>query len=269
MSQRNIIIAIVAVLLVLLLAWAWKTCRLGKYSAKSCPAATKGSFCGSTPAPGAMSEAAGLFELGCRMASEGFCGSTPAPAAIAEAQGLMQMGWRPERMRPRPTCAGPHPTAIAEAQSLQHAGALRPGSPYYQEWRSPEGFRRSPERFQGCAGVSPEAVGELEMLQALQAAPTGQAEQMRSNPAQVSARRARFASVSEGFGGPAQAGFGWNPTPADVAASPATGGWGDDQSVAAARCMDSCMDGCGGTNCRDHCQDRCRTEGILAATGQW
>ena len=282
-----LLIAMVVVLLLVLMYWAWSKCWLlgsTRFAKKGCPNG-KGSFCGAAPDPGAMSEAAGLYELGARM--EGFCGSTPAPAAMAEAQGLMQMGWRPEHMKTRPSCAPPHPSAISEAQSLQHANALRPGSPYYSS--GVEGFTGH----SGCGGVSPEAAGEEHLLQQLQAlddprndvdafaaqklrrdraafsSTVSRSEELRSNPGQISARRARLDSMREGFGGPAEAGFGWSPTDADVAASPASGGWGDAQTAHAATCVAACMDGCGGTNCHDHCMDQCRTAGLIAATGQY
>lgn len=292
-KERKILIAIVVVIL-LVLVWAWDTCRLGKYSrSKVCGA---DAFCGAAPDPGALSEAAGLYELGVR-ASEGFtggasCGSTASPAAMAEYQGLMQLGWRPEHMKTRPSCAPSSPAAISEAQSLQQAGALSPGAPYYNK---AEGFAGAPT----CSGrVSPEAAGEAHLLNHLQAgtvyyddegenegavdgfaahkltrdraafaSTTSRSEHLRSNPAQVSSRQARFSSMREGFGGPEEAGFGWSPNAADFSASPSTGGWGDAQSTNASQCMDECMDGCGGTNCRDHCKDRCRSAGLLAAAG--
>lgn len=287
--KNNTLYALLVVLVLLVLVWwAREKCMLPgntPLTKKTCP--QKGKFCGTQPDPAAMSEAAGLHELGVRASAEGFCGTNPAPAALAEAQGLMQMGWRPEHMKTRPSCAPPAPAAISEAQSLQHAGALRPGAPYHTR----EGFGgRS-----GCGGASSEAMGEATLLHSLQALPgsvdpsaggvddfaahrltrehaaysstRNRSEALRSNPAQVSARNARMNSMREGFGGPAQAGFGWSPTPADVAASPATAGWGDAQSVGAAACYPNCMDGCNGTSCSDHCKDQCRTQALLAATG--
>lgn len=293
-KNRNLLIAaVVVVVLLLILYCAYDKCYLGKYSKKGCPN-HKGSFCGGPPDPAAGSEAMGLYELGVRAGHEGFsggCGNTAAPAAMAEAQGLMQMGWRPEHLRTRPSCAGAHPSAISEAQALQHANALRPGAPYY----SKSGF----ESGTPCGAYSAEALGEADMMYALQAGPGQQfsndptddysvdgfasgklsrdraafastrdrRENLRSNPAQTSARQARFDSMREGFGGPAQAGFGWSPNSADIAASPSTGGWGDAQSVGAAHCNRHCMDGCNGTNCADLCRDQCSQKSLVDATG--
>jgi hypothetical protein len=276
-KDRNLLIAVVVVVVLLLAYWAWYRRRSGKgYPAMS-------NFCGGLPEPGSMSEAAGLHELGVRM-SEGFCGTTPAPAALAEAQGLMQMGWRPEHMRARPSCGGPSPAAVSEAQALQHANALWPGAPYYTK----SGFTGSG----GCGGAAPAALGEARLLRSLQALPSvdgfaahklsrdkaafastqSRHAELRSNPAQVPARQARLNSMREGFegfGGPAQAGYGWAPTAADAAATPMTGGWGDAQSTGAAVCTRDCMDGCVGTHCADHCKDRCRSGALLAATGDY
>jgi hypothetical protein len=301
-KDRNLLIAaVVVVVLLLVLYYAYDKCHLGKYSKKGCPN-HKGSFCGSTPDPAAGSEAMGLYELGVRAGREGFsggCGNTSAPAAMAEAQGLMQMGWRPEHLRSRPSCAGTAPAAISEAQALQHANALSPGAPYY----SKSGF----ESGTPCGAYSSEALGEADMMYALQAGPGQQhaddpdssysvtatghydvdgfaarklsrdkaafsstrarSENLRSNPAQTSARQARFDSMREGFGGPAEAGFGWSPNSQDVAASPSTGGWGDAQSVGAAHCMSHCIDGCTGTHCADLCKDQCRQRSLIDATG--
>lgn len=254
-KSRNIIIA-AAVILLLVLIWAWDKCYLGAYSKKGCPNASKGNFCGSSPCgadpdPAAMSEAAGLHELGTRM--EGFCCSrAPAPSALAEAQGLMQMGWRPEHLKTRPTCASAHPAAVAEAQALQHAHALSTGAPYYTE-RFAGGLDEAD--FYGVS--APEAEGEAHLLAALQvdvdsfaahkltrdnaarSSTTDRSEQLRSNPAQIDARQARFNSMRENFGGPP--GYGWTPS---VASSPAT-------------CFNACMDGCSGTSCGEHCEDTC------------
>jgi hypothetical protein len=289
-AREHVLLLALAVVLVIIVAvgwWAWDECHLpGGLSRKGCPQSGKGSFCGVAPDPAAMAEAAGLYELGVRPAGEGFCGTAPAPAAMAEAQGLMQMGWRPEHLRPRPACAGPAPAAISEAQSLQHAGALAPGAPYYAP-------REAFQSGGGCGAVSAEASGETRLLRALQALPSaeggvdrfaahrllrdgaanararGRSETLRSNPAQTSARQARLDSMREGFGGPAGAGYGWSPSAADVAASPATAGWGDAQSVGAAVCYPQCLDGCQGTHCQDYCKDRCRSQSLLAATGNY
>lgn len=295
-NERNMVMALVVVIVIILLWWAREHCKWpfhGRFAKKGCLRKIDGfctadGKCSTLPDPAAASEAMGLYELGVRMSEKfcggasGTCGSMPAPAALAEYEGLRQMGWRPEHMRTRPTCARPAPAAVSEAQSLQHAQALRPGSPYYTVR---EGFGgRS-----GCGGVSSEAVGETHLLDALQALPEDEgvdgfaahkltrdqaarasaqhrSEALRSNPAQVSAPTARMNSMREGFGGPDQAGFGWTPTPADVAASPTTGGWGDAQSVGAAACFGPCMDGCNGTHCEDHCKDQCRTQALRAAT---
>ena len=288
-KSRNLYIGIVVALVVLLvLWWARDRCMLGRYSAKKCISGV-GSFCGSPPDPAAAAEAMGLYELGVR--GEGFCGTTPAPAALAEYQGLEQLGWRPEHFgretfqpyRPA-ACGPPHPASIAEAQSLQHAQALRPGAPYYTK----SGFTGG-----SCgAQVSAEALGEADMLGALQAiapADLGEIDEMsthkmrrdqaaysglkahrqdvRSAPGQVSARRARHDSMREGFGGPATAGYGWTPSGADVAASPATAGWGDAESASYGGCLDQCADGCTGTHCHDYCKDQCRDQALLSAAG--
>ena len=274
-TGRGVLLAVVVAVVVVLLFWAWDMCYLGRFSRAGCPG--RGSFCGGRSDPAAMSEAAGLYELGAR--PESFCSSTPAPAALAEEQGLMQMGWRPERMIPRPSCLPPHPAAVSEAQSLQHANALRPGAPFSS------GF----ERFGGpvCCGrraaVSPEALGETRLLYDLQAlsevpdsssdfdsiasqkimrgrhafsSVQAHAESLRSNPAQIPARQARLKSMREGFGGPAETGFGWTPNAFDAVAAPLTGGWGDAR-LARDHCMNSCVDGCTGTHCHDHCKDVC------------
>lgn len=282
-NERNILMALVAVMVIILLWWAREKCKWpfhGRFAKKDCLRKIDG-FCGAgqcspLPDPAAASEAMGLYELGVRASEKFCCGSTPAPAALAEYEGLRQMGWRPEHMRTRPTCARAAPSAISEAQALQHAQALRPDAPYYT---AREGF-----------GGRSEAAGEVNLLDALQALPEDEgvddfaahkmsrdqaaranaqfrSQALRSNPAQVSASSARMDSMREGFGGPEHAGFGWTPTPADVAASPASGGWDDAQSSGAAACYGSCIDGCNGTNCQDHCKDQCRTQALQAATG--
>ena len=299
-KSRNIFIAVVLVVILLAIYYSYDKCHLGKYSKKGCPS-NKGSFCGSTPDPAAGSEAMGLYELGVRAGREGFaggCGNTSAPAAMAEAQGLMQMGWRPEHLRSRPTCGATAPAAAAEAQALQHAQGLRPGAPYHS--KSP--FTTHAAGHTSCGGgLSSEALGEAGMLYALQAGPGAQfsddpnndysvdgfasrqlgrdkasfgsvrdrSENLRSNPAQTTARQARFDSMREGFGGPAQAGFGWSSNSQDVSASPSTGGWGDSQSVGAAARYGDCMDGCTGTHCDAHCKSNARSSSLLAATGNF
>jgi hypothetical protein len=289
--------AMLVVVVILVVVYLAKTCRLGKLSYKSCH--DKGNFCGgvceSDPDPAAGSEALGLHELGVRMKPEGFCGTcstTPAPSALAEKQGLMQMGWRQENLRTRPTCAPSHPAAVSEAQALQQVRALAPGSPYYTK-----------SHFTSCrTNESCEAKGESHLLDELQALPAGfgdpmgggiepealdsfasqklhrdasayssskaRSENLRSNPHQISARRARFVSVSEGFGGPDATGYGWTPNAVDKAASPATGGWGDAQSTAHASCSRDCMDGCVGTNCEDICNEKCNDTALLAAVDE-
>lgn len=293
-SAKRMAAAVLVALVILIIAYLAKTCRLGRFSLKGCPQ-HKGTFCAGVcnadPDPAAGSEAMGLRELGVRMKPEGFCSTcslTPSPAALAEEQGLMQMGWRPEHMRTRPACAPTHPAAIAEAQALQRGGALAPGAPYYTK-----------SNFAACrVNDSCEAKGEANLLNDLQALPSGFGDEMggiesesldafaqqkiyrdrgaysstkarsdnlHTNPAYISARRARFVSVSEGFGGPDATGYGWTPNAVDRAASPATGGWGDAQSADQAACSRDCMENCVGTNCADICGDKCNDTALLAA----
>lgn len=279
---RNVAVAaLVVFVLILLVVYARSTCRLGRFSAPACPGA-KGAFCGAAPDPAAGAEAAGLFEMGLRAGPEGFAacgGGAAAPGAAAEAAALMQTGWRPEHLRARPPCGPPRPEAIAEAQALQHAGGMRPQAPYW----TPADNRGEKSTFIGGGAGDDEppelgdgdAAGLAHVMSALQAGPADQglaypeadvdgfaarqlvrdraaysstvarSEALRSNPAQVSARRARLDSMREGFGGPAQPGFGW--APADTEAS----------AVPAAACVSSCADGCTGTHCTELCVDQC------------
>lgn len=285
-KDRNLLIAaVVVVVLLLVLYYAYDQCHLGQYSKKGCPN-HKGTFCGSSPDPAASSEAMGLFELGVRAGREGFagtgCGHASAPAAMAEAQGLMQMGWRPEHLHSRPSCAGPAPAAISEAQALQHAHALRPGAPYSSEALGEAGmiyalqagpgqqFSDDPTEDRAVDGF---ASHQLSRDRAAFSSTRARSENLRSNPAQTSARQARFDSMREGFGGPAEAGFGWVPNAQDVAASPSTGGWGNAQSVGMleaqalqpVHCMTHCVDGCAGTHCVDFCKDQCRHRSLVDA----
>jgi len=190
------------------------------------------------PNPAALSEAAGLYELGARMPE-----SSGAPAALAEAGGLMQLGWRPEHMGARPACAPPHPAA--KAGSLQHAPALRPEkAPRCREspgelqspfWEDPAGYEPHPS-IDPAGSVDSFAAQKLTRDKGAFFSTRSHSEALRSNPAQISARQARFNSMREGFGDPAKAGRG----------------------SADRGCMGGCMDGCTGTSCYDHCEDRCR-----------
>ena len=183
MKNRNILIAIVVVILIVLLYWARNKCHLGKYSRKGCPN-SKGSFYGLTP-----------------------------------------MDQHLEYMQAHPVCAPPHPAAISEARSLQHANALLPGSPYYSgnsgglagNPNIPEATSESHPYNSGkymshpsnnlAGDVDDFAARQLVRDKAAYSSTQSRSNALRSNPAQVTARQARFSSMREGFGAPTKTDF--------------------------------------------------------------
>lgn len=234
-QKRNIIVALLLALLLVLIYVAYSKCMLGSFSKKGCPN------------------------------KDTYCGKPPSPTAAAEAAGLAQMGWRQDvsGLGPaKPGCAPLGAPALAEAQALQRVGALGPGEPYYQGAGDlpPPLLPLMPPHAAPAGGLHPPSLDSFAARGIHRGRASYQAiskfgkDVLDSNSAQTPAHTARLDSMREGFGGPAAGGFGWAPD--DATAAPPPGAWGDDIADGES-CTRDCTDGCVGTNCADLCKDRC------------
>jgi hypothetical protein len=239
--DMSIAILVAGIIAIMALYYAYRYCHLGKYSWKGCPNNAGSGFCGGVPDPAAASEAKALYQLGVRAGSERFSGGCgrASPAAVAESQALMQTGWRPEHLQARPPCGGLAPAALApaalaEAHGLQKAHGLHPGDPYYTTGAVTEmGLISSLGGGHEDYEVDEFAARQLGRDKASYGSVRDRSEQLRSNPAQTTARHARLDSMREGFSGDYTS---------DAVGSGGHGGSYED-----------CVDGCNGTHCEALC----------------